>query len=175
MGGVSFGDDDSLAYNTVTGTWSMYFDGSDVGLSTNDEDIDALGFSTDGKLLISTLGSASVIGISAADEDLVTFAASSLGSTTSGTWSFFFDGSDVGLSSSSENIAGAWIDPASGDIYLTTVGSFSVPGASGDSADIFICTPSSLGTIISCTFTMYWDGSAHDFGGEIMDAFEGKR
>jgi hypothetical protein len=159
----------SLGTNTA-GSFSWYFDGSDVGLSTNDEDIDAIDFAPDGRLLISTIGSFSVSGASGNDEDLVAFSPTALGSTTSGTWSLYFDGSDVGLnSSSSEDITGAWVDPANNQIYLTTLGSFSVTGASGDGADIFICTPSSLGSTTSCTFSMYWDGSAFGFGGEVAD------
>ena len=37
----------------------------------------------------------------------------------------YFDGSDVGLSTSAdEDVNGVWIDPANGTIYLTTVGAF---------------------------------------------------
>jgi hypothetical protein len=46
-----------------------------------------------------------------------------------------------------------------------------VIGASGDGADIFVCAPGSLGTTTSCTFGMYWDGSANGFAGEVMDGF----
>ena len=159
----------SLGTNTA-GTFSWYFDGSDVGLSSNGEDVDAIDFAPDGRLLISTTGSFSVTGASGADEDLVAFSATSLGSTTSGTWSLYFDGSDVGLNtSSSEDVNGVWVDHANNEIYLTTLGSFSVTGASGDGSDIFICTPSSLGSTTSCTFTIYWDGSNNGFGGEITD------
>ncbi|MCB8939829.1 MAG: proprotein convertase P-domain-containing protein [Ardenticatenaceae bacterium] len=240
VGGVSFADEDILAYNTTTGTWSLfmdgsdvglggssaqdtaafsflpdgsillsfvsptsitgigsvddsdivrfiptstgsntagtfefYFDGSDVGLTQNSEDIDAVSVLSDGRLVISTAGSASVPGVSGIqDEDLIIFTPTSLGSTTSGTWAALFDGSDVGLStSSSEDVWGAWIDETTGDLYLTTRGSFSVSGVSGDGADIFVCTPSSLGTTTACSFSMYWDGSAFGFGGEAMDGF----
>ncbi|MEZ4642708.1 MAG: hypothetical protein R3E31_08230 [Chloroflexota bacterium] len=161
----------SLGDNTA-GTFSFFFDGSDVGLTTTSEDIDAMSVSTDGKLVISTLGSFSVTGASGGDEDILIFTASSFGSTTSGSWALYFDGSDVGLSdSSSEDIYGVSID-TNGDLYLTTAGTFSVTGVSGDGADIFICVPGSLGSTTSCTFSMYWDGSVNGFGGEIMDAVE---
>jgi hypothetical protein len=153
----------------------MYFDGSDVGLTTNNEDLDALAFTPDGKVVVSTLGNASVSGASGGDEDLLVFTPTQLGSTTSGTWAMYFDGSDVGLNNSaSEDINGTWIDKTNGKIYLTTVGSFSVSGASGDGADVFICTPNSLGSTTSCTFGpgLYWDGSQKGFAGEIADAIE---
>ena len=159
----------SLGANTA-GTFTWYFDGSDVGLTTNNEDIDTIGIAPNGKLVISTVGSFGVTGASGNDEDLIEFTATSLGSTTSGTWSLYFDGSDVGLNdSSSEEINGAWIDSSNGDIYLTVLGAFSVPGVSGDGADIFICTPGLLGSTTSCTYSPYWDGSANGFGGEIAD------
>lgn len=162
----------SLGANTA-GTFSFFFDGSDVGLTLNGEDIDAIGVSTDGKLVISTTGSYSVSGASGADEDLIIFTASAFGTTTSGSWAQYFDGSDVALnSSSSEDVNGVWIDDVSGEIYLTTLGLFSVTGASGDGSDIFACDPSSLGTATSCSFSLYWDGSANGFGGEVMDAFD---
>ena len=37
--------------------------------------------------------------------------------------------------------------------------------------DIFICTPSSLGENTSCTFSLFWDGTANDFAGEVLDGF----
>ncbi|HEU0296942.1 MAG TPA: S8 family serine peptidase [Anaerolineales bacterium] len=155
---------------TTAGTFEWYFDGSDVGLSTNNEDVDAIGFAPDGRLLISTIGAFSVTGASGEDEDLMAFSAVTLGAATSGTWSLYFDGSDVALNTtSSEDINGVWVDPANNQIYLTTLGAFSVAGVSGDGADIFRCTPGSLGSTTSCTFSMYWDGSTSGFAGEVAD------
>lgn len=159
----------SLGADTA-GTFQWYFDGSDVSLSTSNEDIDAIDFAPDGRLLISTIGAFSVTAASGEDEDLVAFSAATIGSATSGTWSLYFDGSDVALNTaSSEDINGVWVDPANNQIYLTTLGAFSVPGVSGDGADIFVCTPSSLGATTTCTFSMYWDGSAFGFAGEVAD------
>jgi subtilisin-like proprotein convertase family protein len=157
---------------TTAGTFFFFFDGSDVGLTTNSEDIDAMTVSTDGKLVISTIGSFSVSGVSGADEDLIIFTATSFGSTTSGSWAHYFDGSDVGLNtSSSEDVYGSYID-SNGDIYLTTAGNFSVTGVSGTGTDIFVCTPSSIGSTTSCSFSLYWDGSANGYGSEIMDGLD---
>jgi hypothetical protein len=159
----------SLGSNTA-GTFSWYFDGSDVGLTTTAEDIDSIDFTSDGKLVVSTSGAVSVTGVSGNDEDLLVFTASSLGSTTTGTWALYFDGSDVGLNdTTSEEINGIWIDTSTNNIYLTTLGSFSVSGISGDGSDIFICTPGSLGSATSCTFSPYWDGSLNGFSGEVID------
>ncbi len=98
--------------------------------------------------------------------DLYRLVTSQLGGTTAGTWSLYFDGSDVGLSSTSnEDVNGAWVDGA-GRIYLTTLGNFSVTGVSGDGSDILLCTPGSMGNTTTCTWAMYWDGSTNGFSGE---------
>ncbi|MEZ4683889.1 MAG: hypothetical protein R2932_57735 [Caldilineaceae bacterium] len=108
----------------------------------------------DGTLLISVSGSFSAGGLSGVDEDVFRFTPTSLGATTSGTWSFYFDGSSVAMNTSStEDIAGLHSPTLNGPIYMTTPGAFSVAGVSGDGADIFLCQPSSLGqNNTSCVF-----------------------
>lgn len=155
---------------STSGSFEMYFDGSDVGLTANGEDIDALAVLADGRILVSTTGNSSVSGVSGKDEDLLAFTPTQLGADTNGSWEMYFDGSDVGLSDGNdEDVNGAWVDPASGDIYLTVRGPFGVSGVSGDESDIFVCTPISLGNSTSCTFSFYWDSSAGGFGNENID------
>jgi hypothetical protein len=67
----------STGSNTA-GTFESYFDGSDVGLDVDAEDVDAIAFTTDAKLVISTTGPFAVPGASGADEDLLTFDATCL-------------------------------------------------------------------------------------------------
>ena len=62
--------------------------------------------------------------------------------------------------------------PGYNKIYLTTLGVFNVTGLSGDGADIFICTPGSLGTTTACNFNSYWVGSLNGFAGEVVDGFD---
>jgi len=52
-----------------------------------------------------------------------------------------------------------------------------VTGVSGDGADIFVCSPGTLGTTTTCTYGpgLYWDGSANGFAGEVMDVLEIQR
>ncbi|MCA9290828.1 MAG: S8 family serine peptidase, partial [Phycisphaerales bacterium] len=137
IGGVSSDDSDILRFtptslgSNTAGSFSMYFDGSDVGLTSSSEDIDAIGFAPDGRLVISTVGNPGVSGLSGlADEDLIAFSATSLGSATAGSWSYYFDGSDVGLTNSSEDVDAVSI-LSSGLISLSTLGNFSVSGLSG--------------------------------------------
>lgn len=156
---------------TTAGNFELYFDGSDVGLTTSGEDIDALAFRSDGALIISTAGSYSVPDVSGNDEDLLAFTPTSLGTTTQGTWALYFDGSDVGLNSSSEDINGADIDSA-GNIYLTTAGAFSIQGVSGDGNDIFRCVPGSTGSTTRCnSFAPIFNDSGLP-AGSIVDAMQ---
>jgi subtilisin family serine protease len=159
---------------TTSGSLSVYFDGSDVGLDSNAEDVDAVEILTDGRMLLSTVGAASVAGgIAGADEDLLAFAPTTLGATTAGTFAVWFDGSDVGLTATAEDIDAASVSQ-DGRIYLSTLGAFAVAGASGDGDDVSRCTASSLGSVTSCSFdvALFVDGSALALTGYGIDAVE---
>ncbi|MGZ8161096.1 MAG: Ig-like domain-containing protein, partial [Methylobacter sp.] len=171
----------AMGANTA-GSFQWFFDGSDVGLDTDSEDIDSIGFLPSGKLVVSLTGSGAVPGISTVqDEDLIAFTASDLGLDTGGTWNMHFDGSDVGLSDGGdgEDVMGAWFDSNnaansdSSNIYLSTKGDFSVPGATGDGADILKCTPSSVGTATACSYAFTWDGGGNGISvGVVLDGID---
>jgi hypothetical protein len=165
--------DASSLGSTTAGTFSMYFDGSDVGLTTNAEDVDAFELLSSGTLLLSTEGASSVTGASGADEDLLAFTPATLGSTTSGTFALYFDGSDVGLSASGEDLDAAAVD-AAGRIYLSTRGDLAVTGASGADEDVFVFNPSTLGTNTAGTFgsSPYFDGSTFGLAGNDVFAID---
>lgn len=154
--------------DATTGSFAWFFDGSDVGLDTDDEDIDALTRLPDGRLVISTADAFDAGGVSGLNQDLFIFTASSWGETTSGAWAIYFDGSDMGMTNTNEDIWGVEV-AANGDVYLSTNYTYAVPGLSGDSDDIFICTPASLGDNTSCTFSLYWDGDNYGFGSYWLD------
>jgi len=152
----------SLGANTA-GVFSLYFDGSAVDLTLNDEDVDAVEVLASGHLLISTTGAAIAGGISAADEDVLEFAPVSLGDDTGGSWSMYFDGSDVGMGDGpGEDVDGLAISD-SGDIYLSSQGNFSVPGVSGGDEDVYIFTPTSTGSNTAGSYApaLFFDGSAY--------------
>jgi hypothetical protein len=157
--------------NATAGSFSLYFDGSVVGLDSGREDIDALSLLSDGRIIVSTTGSFSVPGLSGKDEDLIAFTPTSLGAATSGTWAMFFDGSDVGLDSQSEDINGMYV-AFDGNVYLSTTGNFSVTGASGMDEDVFYCQSITAGNNTTCTYVsnLYFDGSDWGLGGEDIDA-----
>ncbi len=173
VGGVSMEDSDvvkftatQLGVNTA-GSFELYFDGSDVGLTSSGEDVDGVELLSDGTLLVSTNGSLSVPGASGKDEDLLAFAPTSLGSTTAGSWSIYFDGSDVQLSDGGGEDVDAVAVDGSGHIHLSTRGSFFVAGVSGADDDVFAFVPSSLGSSTSGAYAapLYFDGSAYGLAG----------
>jgi hypothetical protein len=162
---------DSLGPDTA-GTFVRYFDGSDVGLSSDGEDVDALEIRANGALLISTSGSASVPGIASADDsDALRFVPSHLGSTTSGTWYRWFDGSDVGLGTTGEDTdaLATW----SGAIGLSTTGSLAVPGLRAANEDVALFHPTHTGSDTDGTWmSRYFDGSAFGLGANNVTGFE---
>ncbi|MEM7537760.1 MAG: S8 family peptidase [Chloroflexota bacterium] len=177
-------DSDILAFTgslgaDTSGTWSLHFDGSDVELDANSEDVDAISVLANGDLLISTSGAARVTGLTGAnrarDEDVMLFTATSLGDTTAGTWSMHFDGSDVALNNNGgEDVWGISTAGLSSDLILTTNKEFEAEGDNGTFAgvktDIIACAPGSFGTDTACNFSLFWDGLAAGIGNEKMDA-----
>ena len=80
----------------------------------------------------------------------------------------YFDGSDVNLNRTDENVYGVWLH-SNGDLYLTTRSNFSVTGLSGDKDDIFIFTPDTLGSNTSGSFSAFWDSAMNGFANERID------
>ena len=155
---------------TTAGTFSMYFDGSDVGLTQSAADVDGFELLSDGRIVISTTGTVSVSSPSARDEDLLAFTPSALGQTTTGTFALYFDGSDVGLGDSPEDIDAVSVD-ASGKLFLSTADVFGVPGLSGADEDVFVFNPTQLGPTTAGTYSpsLFFDGSS--FGLAANDVF----
>ena len=157
---------------TTAGAFEWYFDGSDVELTTNGEDVDSVAILSDGRILVSTVGGYAAGGLRGGDEDVLVFTPSSLGENTSGTWALYFDGSDVALTDSYEDVYGLAVDESTGDLYLTTQAAFAVDGLSGATSDVFSCTATSLGSNTACGFAMVWQGGNHGFGAETIDALD---
>lgn len=177
LGGLTIEPFDIVQFNatstgdTTAGTFSMYFDGNDVGLDATGEDLDSIDVLSDGRVIVSVTSNISVPGVNASDEDLLAFTPTSLGETTSGTWKLYFDGSDVGLNDNTvEEIMGVDVH-VNGSIYLTTQGDFDVTVVSGTAADIFICTPLSLGDVSECNYspTLFFVGSNWGVIGNEVD------
>jgi hypothetical protein len=158
--------------SATAGTFSMYLDGSDVGLDTTAEKIDSVSLLSDGRVLISTTGNPAVVGVTGGrDEDVLAFTPTSLGDTTSGTWAIYFDGSDVGLAETSGEDADA-LDVVNGKVYLSTADNFAVNGVAGADEDIFYCNSFSPGDLTSCSYSsaLYFDGSTWGLSTNDVDA-----
>ena len=150
----------SLGANTA-GAFTLYFDGSDVGLTAGSEDVDAVELLSNGHILVSTFGAVAVTGFSGDDKDLLEFSPTSFGAVTAGTFTHYFDGSDVDLTTSGEDVDTVTVD-ASEKIYMSTLNNFVVSSISGADEDVFVFTPTMLGDVTVGTYssTLYFDGSA---------------
>ena len=154
--------------DNTTGSWSLFLSGTAVGLDSSDENIDSIAVLADGRLVISTAGSSSVPGgVAGKDEDLLALTPST------GAWELYFDGSDVGLDSSSEDIDGLHLEPSptggNPALLVTTRDNFSVQGLSGTDEDIFRFIPNHLGATTEGTYgpVLALDGSAYGLSGDI--------
>jgi hypothetical protein len=157
----------------ATGTFTLVLDGSDVGLDTSGENTDAVGRTPDGRLLVSVSSSFSAGGVTGDDEDIYRFTDTTLGDMTAGSWSIYFDGSDMALDTTTgEEIDGFWVDPATGVLYLSSHDFFTLGvGVAGDRNDLYLCAPGSLGEDTACTPGFFWDAGAHGLAGGNVRGF----
>ncbi len=157
----------NLGPNTA-GTFTGFVNGSTLELTTDTEDVDALYSLINNDLVFSTTGRANVSGVIAQDEDTIHYRDDSYYRYGYKSWHLAFDGSQLALTTASEDIGGIGRD--GGHAYYSTVGAFAMPGLSGDGADIFELTRDPATGQLQPT--MFWDGSQHGFTGKIIDAFE---
>lgn len=161
----SVADEDIVVFDPQTGSWAFYFDGSDVGLGATD--LDAFTILPNGDVAMSidstTFNIPGLIGgptgPTVTDADIVVFSPTMTGSTTAGMFTFFFDGSAVGLTSTTEDVDAVFID-ATGGIHLSTKGIPTVPGLSGlADEDVLLFTPTSTGVLTAGSWALEFDGS----------------
>ncbi|MCA9998903.1 MAG: right-handed parallel beta-helix repeat-containing protein, partial [Anaerolineales bacterium] len=166
-------DSDLIAFMPLTlgeetsGTFAWYFDGSDVGLTRSDEDVDGVALLADGRLLLSTTGDVSVDGVRGKDEDLLLFSPTSLGEVTNGRFELYFDGSDVGLAGT--DLWGAWLEPFSQSLYLSTKNDVTLPNLTASNRDVFVCRLQAAGGTTACEFspTLFWQGGVAGLNGRL--------
>ena len=164
IGGVTVDDSDIVLFSPTSlgadtaGSFSLFFDGSDVALTSNGEDVDSIALAADGRLIVSTQGGFSGTGASGADEDLFIFTGT-LGASTSGSFAQLFDGSDVGLGGNGGEDVDAAVLTAAGDLLFSTQGNFAVTGLSGADEDV-VEFSGTFGAATSGTFTMRQDLSS---------------
>jgi len=180
LGGLTFPDDDIAQYDPVTDVATTLLDGSTV--FSGSENIDACHLLADGHVLLSTTQTASIGGLTFADEDIVDY------DPVAGTATMVFDGSSV--FSANEDIDAVFLqdddDLVEYDLISLTASLFldgaSVFGGSSDinavhmntDGDVFLSVDNATSSIGSLNFsrddlvqydtgagtaTMYFDGS----------------
>ncbi len=161
---MSVSDEDIVAYDATTGSWLMFYEASDVGITTSD--LDAFHVRDNGSVLISYSSNAMTIpgliggpnGETIDDEDIILFTPSSVGEETAGVFTFYFDGSDVDLTGSGEDIDGLY-EFDDGSLAISTAGLIEVGALpQGGDEDIHVFT-GTFGSDTSGTWTHYFDGS----------------
>lgn len=160
----------SLGNNTA-GHYTLFFDGSDVGLSGPNENIDAIVIQPNGKAAASTAGAYEVPNefgqsITGGGEDMITFNNVSWYGDTAGSWSPYFKGTLHELTTLTENIDGFWQSRIDQEYYISTTGAYEVPGLSGDDDDIFICAMDQNGI---CSFTPFFEGAGFGVDAVYLD------
>lgn len=146
----------------TSGVFQWYLDGSDVGLTTAGEKIDAIALSStdpdDFELVVSLSGSGSVPqtgggAVTVRDEDEIRLENAVYGAASAGTWAMHLDGSSVpGLAA--EDVRGATLirTPSGlggrGAALLLMENAFVIDGVSGDNRDVLLAwqgfTPTAL-------------------------------
>ena len=160
--GVSYQDEDILRLRTQNGKWTMYFDGSDVGLAG--VDVDAFAMLADGSLLLSVDAAlAQLAGVGpVAAADVLRFVPSKTGANTAGQFSLYLQGADLGLDTAHENIDALAVLP-DGRLLVSTLGNFRVgTGAQelkGKSHDLLALTVTQTGSDSAGQWALYFDGS----------------
>lgn len=171
-------DSDVVLYSCFLGgcSWSMVFDGSAHGLTTDGEDIDGLDVQSNAILYFSTLGGYSVPKypdgtLQGGDEDIITYAASY------GKYLLRMDGSVMGLAGGNDTRAfdfdrhyspdRDWIFLSFEDPFTYSNGSLSAGGAPND---VFVDERASGGSAGAPRLGTIWDASAEGF--PKVDALE---
>ncbi len=157
VGGISFADDDILLFDSSNGKWSLYFDGSNVGLAKHN--VDAFYLRPNGQIILSLTKAGNVDGFGPVDDsDLLLFTPTSIGENTAGAFSLLLDGSDVELTTNAENIKTAFELP-DGRLVIGTSGNASVPGLSAKKWDLMLFTPVKLGEETQGTWSLFVAGA----------------
>jgi hypothetical protein len=167
VGGVAYTPSDILARTRCSSssfpTWEMFFDGSDVGFDSNLLDFAVMNGSASlprGAIIISTETKENIPNFgNLVGQDLALFRPTSIGNDTTGTFSRYFDASDVGLSVAAERIDTVAVHPTGGGLMLGTVGKATVPNVTAADEDILLFSPSTLGTTTAGGWSLFFDGS----------------
>lgn len=157
--GFIYKQEDIVTYDVLNDTWSVFFDGSDVGLIN--VNVDAFTFLPDGSILLSVdtpldqLGELEKVD----DADIVRFIPTSTGPNTAGSFEPYFDGSEYALDdhvNGPDNDIDAIGFAPTGELLISTVNNFNEPliGNFGDEDLVYWDTSGFIPA-----WTIYFDGS----------------
>ena len=151
LGGLTFGDGDLAEYDAQTDTATLYFN---EGSFASDEEIDAVHVISNGNIILSTAGGATLGGLTFGNGDLIEY------NPTTDVGTLYFDESlFVG---GDEDVDAVHILD-NGNIILSTVTASTLGGLSYSEGDLLEYNPT------TDVATLYFDGSLFD-GSENIDA-----
>ena len=149
-------DEDIVMLDPSSGQWTLYFDGSRVGVGSTD--INALHVREDGSILLSFNNPVTVSDLGLVDDsDVVLFIPSATGAATDGVFETYLDGSEVGLTTNGEDIDGIH-ELADGTLMVSTTGTLREAGTVGRDEDVLLLAPG------TGTWQILFDGSDLGFG-----------
>ena len=154
---------DIATRQTAAGQWQLVFDASDVGITAN---VDAIERLPNGDQLLSLAAAQTVAGLGqVAPQDIIRFTPTSLGENTAGSFAWFLDGSDVGLTTAGENIDAISMQAnVDHPLRVSLSGAGSVPQQTGGNVavadeDIITLVDTQLGATSAGKWRMTVDGS----------------
>ncbi|BAY65998.1 hypothetical protein NIES22_61110 [Calothrix brevissima NIES-22] len=154
INGVAYSDEDILEYDSKQGTWSVFFDGSKVGLDAKGVDIDAFSVQDDGSILISLDKSGVKLGnLTVDNSDIIRFKPTKPGDYSSGAYELFLDGSTVGLEDTDRENIDAITLTAKGELVISVNGNFNAGGVTAKDEDLLKFNSSSK------TWELYFVGA----------------
>lgn len=130
---------DIVTRKNQAGKWQLVFDASDVGITAN---VNAIQRMPNGTILMSLAAAQNVPGLGKVmPHDIIRFVPTSLGANTAGTFEWFLDGSDVGLTTAGERIDAINMQTEGGDLIhypltISITGTGSVPRQSGGTLSV---------------------------------------
>ena len=143
LGGLSFTDKDLAEYDESSDSATLYLDGAAHGFT---QDVDAVHVLTNGHLVLSTVGTATIGGVASENEDLLDY------DPVAGTATLLFDGSAL-FTSGSTDVSAVHVKD-NGHLILSNEYSATLGGLAFEPNDLVVYDP------MANTATMLLDGSA---------------
>ncbi len=151
-GGLAFADEDVVLADPAG--LSLWFDGSAYGLRK--KDVDAVALLPDGTILLSISAPMKTLpgleGITVDDSDVVRF------DPATEIFSWYFDGSDMGLTNPAEDIDALALLP-DGRLLFSTVGLVKTAWANGNGGDVLVYDGPLGSDTTKGTLAIFFDGS----------------